>query len=42
MNNIETEIRSFISKEQFEDLLNFFQQNASLVKEDYQVLDSLN
>jgi|TARA_Y100000310_G_C20647642_1_gene797544 predicted adenylyl cyclase CyaB len=34
--NIETEIRSFISKEQFETLLEFFKQNAELKKEDYQ------
>jgi adenylate cyclase class IV len=34
--NIETEIRSFISKEKFEELLNFFKQNAQLLKEDYQ------
>ena len=34
--NIETEIRSFISKEQFEKLLDFFKQNAQLDKEDYQ------
>ncbi len=34
--NIETEVRSFISKEQFEELLDFFKQNAQLSKEDYQ------
>lgn len=34
--NIEVEIRSFISKEQYEELLNFFKQNGELVKEDYQ------
>ena len=34
--NIETEIRSFISKEKFEELLDFFKKNASLEKEDYQ------
>ena len=34
--NIETEIRSFITKEKFEELLDFFKKNASLVKEDYQ------
>jgi len=34
--NIETEIRSFISKEKFDELLDFFKKNASLVKEDYQ------
>lgn len=34
--NIETEIRSFISKEKFDELLNFFKKNASLIKEDYQ------
>jgi len=30
------EIRSFISKGQYERLLNFFKQNAKLLKEDYQ------
>jgi len=34
--NIEAEIRSFISKEKFEELLDFFKQNAKLDKEDYQ------
>jgi len=34
--NIEVEIRSFISKEKFNDLLDFFKKNASLIKEDYQ------
>lgn len=34
--NIEAEIRSFISKEKFEELLDFFKQNAQLIKEDYQ------
>jgi len=34
--SIEVEIRSFISKEKFDDLLNFFKKNTSLVKEDYQ------
>lgn len=34
--DIETEIRSFISKEKFDELLDFFKENASLVKEDYQ------
>ncbi len=34
--NIEVEIRSFLSKEQYEQLLNFFKQNAQLVKEDDQ------
>ena len=36
MNNIEAEVRSFISKEQYEKLLSFFKQNAKLLKEDYQ------
>ncbi len=36
MKNIETEIRSFISKEQYEDLLDFFSKNAVFAKEDYQ------
>lgn len=34
--NIETEIRSFVSKNQFEKLLDFFNKNAQLIKEDYQ------
>lgn len=34
--NIEVEIRSFISKEKYKDLLEFFIQNAELVKEDFQ------
>jgi len=34
--NIEVEIRSFISKEKYESLSEFFKQNAKLVKEDYQ------
>jgi adenylate cyclase class IV len=34
--NIEAEIRSFISKEKFDQLLEFFKKNAVLVKEDYQ------
>lgn len=36
MNNIEAEVRSFISKEQYEELLVFFKQNAKFLKEDYQ------
>ncbi len=34
--NQELEIRSFISKEQYEKLLNFFRKNTKLIKEDYQ------
>lgn len=34
--NLEIEIRSFITKEQYESLLNFFNQNAEPVKEDFQ------
>ncbi|MEX0931161.1 MAG: CYTH domain-containing protein [Candidatus Paceibacterota bacterium] len=34
--NIETEIRSFISKEKFDELLDYFTKNTSLEKEDYQ------
>lgn len=34
--NIEVEVRSFISKEQYKKLLNFFKEHAKLVKEDYQ------
>ena len=33
---IEVEIRSFITKEQYEKLLEFFRQNAEFVKEDFQ------
>jgi len=33
---IEVEIRSFISKEQYEHFLNFFKENAEFVKEDFQ------
>ncbi|MFZ5955183.1 MAG: hypothetical protein ACOYT4_02055 [Nanoarchaeota archaeon] len=33
---IEAEIKSFISKEKFEELLRFFKKNAEYVKEDYQ------
>lgn len=36
MNNIEVEIRAFISKEEYNKLLEFFKQNAELVKEDFQ------
>ncbi|MEK6923027.1 MAG: CYTH domain-containing protein [Nanoarchaeota archaeon] len=34
--NIEAEVRSFISKEQYEKLLDFFKENGKFVKEDYQ------
>ncbi len=34
--NIETELRSFITKEQYYSLLDFFKRNATFVKEDYQ------
>jgi predicted adenylyl cyclase CyaB len=33
---IEVEIRSFITKEQYEKLLEFFRKNAEFVKEDFQ------
>ena len=36
MKNIEVEIRSFISKEEYERLLKFFKEKARLIKEDYQ------
>ncbi len=36
MQNIEVEVKSLISKEQYEDLLNFFHKNAKFLKEDYQ------
>jgi len=34
--NIEVEIRSFISKKKYDQLLIFFKQNTKLIKEDYQ------
>lgn len=34
--NIEVEIRSFISEEEYEKLLDFFKENAQFVKEDFQ------
>lgn len=34
--NIEVEIRSFITKEKYEKLLEFFKKNAEFVKEDFQ------
>ncbi|MBT3324200.1 CYTH domain-containing protein [archaeon] len=34
--NIEVEIRSFISKEQYENLINYFTKNAELINKDYQ------
>jgi len=36
-NNIEVEIRSFISPRQYEELIEFFKNAASFVNEDYQV-----
>ncbi len=36
MNNIEVEIKSLITKEKYEELLKFFERNATLTKEDYQ------
>ncbi len=36
MNNIEVEIRSFITQQQYETLLKFFKENWSDLKEDYQ------
>lgn len=36
MENIEVEIRSFIDKQKYEELLAFFSKNAKLVKEDSQ------
>lgn len=36
MKNIEVEVRSFISKEKFEELLEFFKNKSRLVKQDYQ------
>lgn len=34
--DIGVEIRSFITKEQYDKLLNFFKQNSELIKEDFQ------
>ena len=34
--DIEVEIRSFISKEQYENLLKFFKENSEFIKEDFQ------
>jgi 8-oxo-dGTP diphosphatase len=34
--NIEVEIRSFISKEKYEELLDFFSKNSKFIKEDFQ------
>ncbi len=36
MENIEVEVRSFISKEKYEVLLGFFKRDAEFIKEDYQ------
>jgi len=36
LKNLEVEIRAFISKEKYEELLEFFKQNATFVKEDFQ------
>ena len=36
MQNIEVELRSFISKERYEDLLKFFKENGKFLREDYQ------
>lgn len=33
MKNIEVEVRSFISKEQYEKLLDFFKKNSDVLKE---------
>jgi adenylate cyclase class IV len=34
--NIEAEVRSFVSKERFEELLSYFNEQADFIKEDYQ------
>ena len=36
MKNIEVEIRSFVAKEKYEGLLEFFKKEGELVSEDYQ------
>jgi len=36
-NNIEVEVRSFISPRQYEELIQFFRANARFVNEDYQI-----
>lgn len=35
-NNLEVEIRSFITKTEYEELLKFFEENSKKVKEDFQ------
>ena len=34
--NIEVEIRAFVSEQEYNELLEFFKQNAELIKEDLQ------
>ena len=36
MNNIEVEIRSFLTKDKYDELIDYFKQNAKQVKDDYQ------
>lgn len=36
MKNVEVEIRSFIKKDQYKKLLDFFKKNAKFINEDYQ------
>ncbi len=36
MENIEVEIRSFVSEEKYSELLEFFRENAKAINEDYQ------
>lgn len=36
-NNIEAEVRSFISPRQYEELIEFFKKNGHFVNEDYQI-----
>ncbi|MCK4351811.1 CYTH domain-containing protein [candidate division WOR-3 bacterium] len=36
MKNIEVEVRSFITKDQYEKLISFFKENAKFINEDYQ------
>ncbi|MBU3896995.1 MAG: CYTH domain-containing protein [Nanoarchaeota archaeon] len=37
MKDIETEVRSFLTKEQYDKLLDFFKKNGEFVKKDYQI-----
>ena len=42
MKNIEVEIKTFISKEKYEELLEFFRKNGKLIKEEHQETHYMN